>query len=435
MGLGKTIQALAFVSALSRETKSASCGPVLIVGPAALVENWRREAVAFTPMLKTLVHHGNSRLKQAKDAISYSLVFTSYATVTNDIELFRDVEWSCVIADEAQFIKNRKTKNAKALRSLQAKGRFILTGTPIENHVDDLRSLFAFLMPGFLSEAPKGAKQEERQWYDERSLQRAAPYILRRSKNSVIPELPKKIEQVIYCEMESRQRTQYRELEKSTQQEIMKMEMNKVAENQLRFTMFQQLLRLRQLCAEPRILEENLDPVDSVKREVLLDLLESGIESGARFLVFSQFVKALRWLAKDFEEKKIAYHYIDGETPAKERVQRCEHFNQNPAIAVFLISLKAGGTGLNLTGANTVVHLDPWWNPAVEAQATDRAHRIGQTRAVTSIRLITSGTIEERVLDLQKRKARLLNDLLEVSDASSSKIELEDMKALVGSGR
>lgn len=426
MGLGKTVQALAFLESIQnlRTVKK----PSLVVCPAGLVENWRREALKFVPTIKVYCHQGEKRKRDEEAFVGYDLVITSYGTLTRDIAWIAKVDLDCAIGDEAQHIKNRQTQNARALRRLQCQGRFLLTGTPIENSLDDLYSLFEFIMPGYIKKPPAGVSREDKHWYHKQMRDRVAPYILRRSKALVAPELPKKIEQVVYCDMGDEQARLYRETEKKTQQEIFNLEMANVNEGQLRLAALQQLLRLRQICADPRLLDDTCAEDESTKLRAFREILQESIDGGHRILVFSQFVSVLTLLRQELEKAELAYCYLDGQT--KDRLRECDRFNQDTNIPVFLISLKAGGTGLNLTGADTVIHYDPWWNPAVEDQATDRAHRIGQTRVVTSIKLIAANTVEEKVLTLQKTKSELLKDLLDASDAANAKIGLDDIKAL-----
>lgn len=427
MGLGKTIQALAFLECVSASDKKQRAS--LVICPAGLVENWRREAAKFVPSLKVYCHKGAKRIRDEEALADYDLIITSYGTVTRDAAFFADMSFLCVVADEAQHIKNRQTQNARTLRRLKAKGRFLLTGTPIENSLDDLYSLFEFIMPGYLKKAPTGVSRDDRVWYNKQMRERVAPYILRRSKSLVAPELPEKIEQVVYCDMSDKQRGFYNKLQNETQQEIFDLEMANTHEGKLRLAALQQLLRLRQICADPRLLDDKFKPEESAKLRAFREILEESIDGGHRVLVFSQFVSVLTLLREEMDKEEMPYCYIDGST--KDRLAECDRFNNDETIPVFLISLKAGGTGLNLTGADTVVHFDPWWNPAVEAQATDRAHRIGQKKVVTSIKLIAANTVEEKVLTLQKTKAELLRDLLDASDAANAKIGLEDIKDLL----
>ncbi|NBR42465.1 MAG: DEAD/DEAH box helicase [Verrucomicrobia bacterium] len=427
MGLGKTVQALAFMEAL-RVHRPAD-GPCLVVCPASLVENWRREARRFTPSLKVLAHHGQSRITSQDYLKKFDLVITSYGTLARDIGSFALITWGAAVCDEGQNIKNARAQAAKAVKQLIAKGRYILTGTPVENSLEDLRSLFGFLMPGYLPKPEERLLADDRKWHDDRLLQMAAPYILRRSKVAVAPELPPKIEQIVYCDFEENQSAIYEQFQESTRKEIFEMEMGGASEARIRMAAFNQLLRLRQICADPRILDPKLEETDSAKLQAFLELVEESKDANHRMLVFSTFVTALQLIKKSLEDRGIPYCYLDGST--KDRQGVCDKFNSTPSIPVMLMSLKAGGTGLNLTGADTVVHFDPWWNPAAEAQATDRAHRIGQTRTVTSIKLIASGTIEERVMELQKTKSEMLRKLLTESDSASSAISLDDIKALL----
>ena len=427
MGLGKTVQALAFMEVVRRERPDE--GPCLVVCPASLVENWRREARRFTPSLKVLAHHGQSRESSPEYLKRFDLVITSYGTLARDVGSFALVNWSTATCDEGQNIKNPRAQATKAVKQIIAKGRYILTGTPVENSLEDLRSLFGYLMPGYLPKPEERLASEDRKWHDDRLLQMAAPYILRRAKLAVAPELPPKIEQIIYCDFEENQKKFYDEMQETTRQEIFDMEMSGAKDNAIRMAAFNQLLRLRQICADPRILDPKMDEADSAKLQAFLELLEESIDANHRMLVFSTFVSALTIIRKALEARGIPYCYLDGSTNDRQGV--CDTFNSTPTIPVMLMSLKAGGTGLNLTGADTVVHYDPWWNPAAEAQATDRAHRIGQTRTVTSIKLIAAGTIEERVMDLQKSKSEMLRKLLTESDSVSSALSLDDIKALL----
>lgn len=427
MGLGKTLQALAVIASI----RESSSNPILVVVPASLLENWRREAARFAPQLDVFVHHGASRLDGSASAAAHDLVLTSYATLANDRGLFGNVSWQTVFADEAQHIKNRRTRNAKALRALQADSRFLLTGTPLENSLEDLRSLFEFLLPGFLKPVPTGTRGEERQWYDQRLREQTAPYILRRTKESVAPELPEKIEQVVYCSPTPDQSALYREIHEQSERELIDMEAGGAKAGALHFAALTQLLRLRQICCDPRLVRPAAAAAWSAKLAAFRELIDEAIDEGHRVLVFSQFTSLLGLLQIELNESSIPFAYLDGAMPAKKRQAAVDTFQEDESIPVFLLSLKAGGTGLNLTGADTVIHFDPWWNPAVEAQATDRAHRIGQTRVVTSYKLICSGTVEEKVLGLQESKRTLLADVFEASDAASAKLELADLRELL----
>ncbi len=446
MGLGKTLQALAVLSAVhARQAAPAPRLPSLVVCPASLVENWRREAARFAPQLVVFVHHGDRRLVDADQASRHDLVVTSYGTLTRDRELFEGLECACLVADEAQHLKNRRSQNAQALRTLRAQARFLLTGTPVENSLDDLRSLFEILMPGFVEKVPTGTRGDERAWFDERLRAKTARYILRRTKQAVAPELPPKIEQVLYCELSPAQSAVYRRVQEESERALLDLEAKGASENALRLATLTQLLRLRQVCCDPRLLPggaasaapgdrsnaSRASAADSAKLETFRELLAEAIDDGHRLLVFSQFTSLLGLLRAELEAQEMPFCYLDGSLTVRARQAEVDRFNQSSDIPVFLISLKAGGTGLNLTAADTVVHFDPWWNPAVEAQATDRAHRIGQSRVVTSYKLICAGTVEEKVLQLQESKRALLADVFEASDAVSATISLGDLKALL----
>ncbi|MFI5335346.1 MAG: DEAD/DEAH box helicase, partial [Opitutales bacterium] len=427
MGLGKTPQALALLAALPRDAATTR----LVVAPASLLENWRREAARFTPQLKVFVHHGSERLQGPADFAGYDLVITSYGTLTRDKAVFSGVEFTCAIADEAQHIKNRHSQNASALRTLRARTRFVLTGTPLENSYDDLRSLFAYLLPGYVELVPAGVRGEERTWYDERLRARTAPYILRRTKLAVAPELPDKLEQILWCEPTPAQAALYRQFREQSERELLDLAAGGATDARLRLATLTQLLRLRQICCDPRLVAPATPAEASAKLAALTELLEEAVDDGHRVLIFSLFTSLLALLRPALGELGLAHCYLDGSMPPPARQAEVDRFQTSPEIPLFLLSLKAGGTGLNLTGADIVVHLDPWWNPAVEAQATDRAHRIGQTRAVTSYKLICSGTVEEKVLALQDEKRALLAGVFETSDALSGKLSLDDLRTLL----
>ncbi len=445
MGLGKTLQALALLACLKSKpnrTKSvprlrqrgfsqisASIETSLVVCPASLVENWRREAEKFCPELKVFVNHGSQRIKDPTDFLAYDLIVTSYGTLLRDESLFSSQEFLCVIGDEAQHIKNRRTRNAKAIASLQTNGRILLTGTPVENSIQDLMSLLDFIMPGGWKSIPTGARGEERRWHEKRIQEQAAPYILRRSKRSVAPELPEKIEQVVYLQMTPEQKSVYEKTRRAAENEISDLERKGASEGAIRMKTLTQLLRLRQVCCDPRLVDKQADADTSSKLASFLEILQEAMDGDHRILVFSQFVSILSLLKEELDAQEIPYCYIDGST--RNRMAEVDRFNDDDDIPLFLISLKAGGTGLNLTAADTVVHFDPWWNPAVEAQATDRAHRIGQTRVVTSYKLIVADSVEEKVLQLQQSKRKLLEDIFEASEAVNAKISLEDLKSLI----
>jgi superfamily II DNA or RNA helicase len=435
MGLGKTLQALALLAARharpasSRTPISDQRMPSLVVCPASLMENWRREASRFTPQLNTLVHHGDRRLSKPAEFSGYDLIITSYGTLTRDDELFGSIEFDVILGDEAQHLKNRRTQAAQSLRTLRGRGRFLLTGTPLENSLEDLRSLFEYLMPGFLAAVPAGVRGADRAWYDERLRIQTAPYILRRTKLAVAPELPEKIEQIIYCEPTPSQSALYRRMQEKTEQELYKLASTGASEGRIRMATLTQLLRLRQICCDPRLIEN--ETAESAKLDAFRELLAESIDEGHRMLVFSQFTSLLVLLREELSAQEVTHCYLDGSMSAKARQAAVDRFQSDSSIPVFLISLKAGGTGLNLTGADVVVHYDPWWNPAAEAQATDRTHRIGQTKVVASYKLICAGTVEEKVMALQETKRALLSDVFEASDEAAAKLGLSDLQDLL----
>lgn len=462
MGLGKTAQAVALLSALhaertadrptgstsgnpkpetrnskpTREAPPQSGGVSLVVCPASLTENWRRELARFAPALRVFVHHGATRLAATPDGREHDVVVTSYGTLVRDQELFAEAELRCLIADEAQHAKNRRTQAAAALRALTAESRFCLTGTPVENSLDDLRSLFDIVLPGAVDPIPNDARGDERKWHEQRLQRQTAPYILRRTKAQVATELPPKLEQVVWCELSDKQRTCYDEVRASTDREIDTLAYDRRPESQVRLAVLTQLLRLRQVCCDPRLVEKpgetsRYAAADSAKLAVFRELLSEALDDGHRLLVFSQFTRLLGLVREELAAQEIPHCYLDGSMTPRARQTEVDRFQADATVPVFLISLKAGGTGLNLTGADTVVHLDPWWNPAAEAQATDRAHRIGQTRVVTSYKLVATGTVEEKVLQLQEAKRQLLADVFEASDSLNSRLELTDLRALV----
>ena len=431
MGLGKTLQALSLLSCLkkNRNLDETHLRTSLVVCPASLVENWRREAARFCPDLNVFRHHGSKRLRSPEEAAPLDLIVTSYGTLIRDETLFSSIEWLCVIGDEAQHVKNRRTRNAKALSKLQSRGRFLLTGTPVENSIEDLRSLVDFLMPGALPPVPKNSRGEERFWHERRFLSQAAPYVLRRAKEAVAPELPEKIEQVVYVRMTPEQRKAYDKTKSAAETEIAGLEESGAPEGAVRMKALTQLLRLRQTCCDPRLLDDSLLPEHSAKLAGFREILHGVLDGGGRILLFSQFTSLLALVRKQLEEEGIPFCYLDGSTT--NRQAQVDLFQDDDGIPIFLISLKAGGVGLNLTGADHVVHFDPWWNPAAEAQATDRAHRIGQTKTVHVHKLIAADSVEENVLRLQSQKRKLLRDVFEASEIANAPISIDDLKSLL----
>ena len=433
MGLGKTLQALALLRSVSRT------GPALVICPTSLVFNWIAEANKFTPELRTLAIAGPDRQTLFDQLPARDLVVTSYALVRRDWEKYRDIEFDTVVLDEAQHIKNRQSQNAQAVKAIHSGHRLVLTGTPLENSVLDLWSIFDFLMPGYL-----GSAQDFRERYEipitreknpeaqARLARRLKPFLLRRLKRDVAKELPEKIEQVAYCDLTDDQRTVYRQLFEATRKEVLETAGPQgFARNRL--MVFKALLRLRQVCCDLRLLnlEHTETAATSGKLDLFSELLDEVIDGEHRVLVFSQFVSMLSLIRDKLTAEGIEHCYLDGATTNRSEV--VERFQQNPAIAVFLISLKAGGVGLNLTGADTVIHFDPWWNPAVEDQATDRAHRIGQRRVVTSYKLIARDTVEEKILLLQGRKREITKATLSSEERLAEALTWEEIQDLLAS--
>jgi superfamily II DNA or RNA helicase len=412
MGLGKTLQTLAFIQSL--RPGPAGGLPVLIVCPTSLVYNWAAEAKKFTPGLKVLALHGPDRHARFAEIPQHDLVVTSYALIRRDTERYLAMEFDTVVLDEAQHIKNRQTQNAQAVKAMRARQRLVLTGTPMENSVLDLWSIFDFLMPGYLGTAKDFRERYELPIAREKSAEaqtrlarRLRPFMLRRLKKDVAADLPEKLELVSFCELTADQRGVYQQVIEASRKEVLAA----VGEQGLaksRMLVLTALLRLRQTCCDLRLLKpDGVNPATaSGKLDLFSELLEEVIDGGHRVLVFSQFVGMLTLLKERLTAEGIEYCYLDGGTTNRGAV--VEKFQTTAAIPVFLISLKAGGVGLNLTGADTVIHFDPWWNPAVEDQATDRVHRIGQTKVVTSYKLITRDTVEEKILTLQNRKREII---------------------------
>lgn len=438
MGLGKTLQTLAWLQ-LERLTESARRRPALIVCPTSIVENWVEEAVRFVPRLKVLSLTGPDRHSRFDRVPGVDLVVTSYAVLRRDVELYSKQEFSAAILDEAQHIKNPSTQNAAAAARISARHRLVLTGTPVENTVTDLWSIMDFLMPGYLGshatfreryEQPISRGGPEGETAQIKLRRKVHPFMLRRLKVDVAKDLPPKIERVASCELTADQKAVYSELLRTSRRRIEGL-MSKQGFNKSRMEILTVLMRLRQVCCHLGLLDlPGLNPeYPSAKMELFFELLDEALDSGHRMLVFSQFVKMLHILRDELDRRKVAYCYLDGST--KDRMSVVHTFNTDRAIPVFLISLKAGGTGLNLTGADMVIHFDPWWNPAVEDQATDRAYRIGQKRTVYGVKLITKGTVEEKVLALQQKKKAIIGATIESGERMVESLAWTDIQELL----
>lgn len=427
MGLGKTVQTLAFLRHHG--------GRSMVVAPSSLVFNWKREAERFTPELKVLVLEGSQRHQLFPKIAEADLVLTSYALLRRDIDRYRDWEFATVVLDEANHIKNPETQNAQAASALRSKNRFVLTGTPMENSVRDLWSLMNFVLPGYL-----GARNDFKERYEQpvahgdddarkRLGRRLRPVMLRRLKRDVASDLPERLEQVAFCDLSPAQAEVYRGLLDQSRRKIDEANAEK-DQNRGRMLILTALLRLRQACCDLRLLGLAADPKEtSAKVELLEELLQEAIDGGHRVLVFSQFVSMLQLLKENLESRGIAFCYLDGST--EDRAAVVDRFQNGEDIPVFLMSLKAGGVGLNLSAADTVIHFDPWWNPAVEAQATDRAHRIGQKRVVTAYKLITRGTVEEKILNLQQKKREAIEATIESEEPLMTSLSMQEIQELL----
>ncbi|MFU8780690.1 MAG: DEAD/DEAH box helicase [Kiritimatiellia bacterium] len=420
MGLGKTLQTLTWLQ-MERVSPDAGKSPALIVCPTSLVQNWIEEAARFAPALRTCAIAGNQRQDLWASASEKDMIVISYALLRRDIEQCMEHRFAAVILDEAQHIKNHNTRNAQAAKQIRAHNRLVLTGTPVENSVLDIWSIMDFLMPGYLGdhqqfrlryELPIAHGGPEAQAQQAKLRRKLHPFLLRRLKKDVAKDLPPKLERIATCELSPDQKLVYRELLERSRRQITDLVSAK-GFSQARLQILATLLRLRQACCHLDLLKMPSLQAEqpSAKMDLFMELMDEAIDGGHRILVFSQFVSMLHIIRNTLNERGIRYCYLDGNT--KDRMQQVHLFNTSREIPLFLISLKAGGTGLNLTGADMVIHYDPWWNPAVENQATDRAYRIGQKRTVYSVKLITTNTVEEKVLAMQKRKQAVIQATVE----------------------
>ena len=432
MGVGKTAQVLALLETRRElRAKGEIDAPSLVVVPKSLIFNWKQEIERFTPRLRVLDYTGSTRNQD--DFATCDLILTTYGTLRRDALHFREKVFDYLILDEAQAIKNAKTASAKAVRLLRGNHRLALSGTPVENHLGELWSLFEFLNPGMLGAAgvfQLVAKDMRNPGDESRRLlsQALRPFMLRRTKEQVARELPPKIEQTIYCEMETGQRALYNELRQHYRESLL----NKIGKAGLaksKIQVLEALLRLRQAACHPGLIDRKRVSESSAKLDVLFDQLRAVLDEGHKALVFSQFTSLLAILGKNLKSNGIEYEYLDGKT--QDRQAPVERFQNDPAARLFLISLKAGGLGLNLTAADYVFILDPWWNPAVEAQAVDRAHRIGQARQVFVYRLIARDTVEEKVLQLQETKRNLADAILGEENSLIRDLGPEDLELLL----
>lgn len=433
MGLGKTLQVISVILAAKQEKQE---GTSLIVSPASLVYNWQEEFARFAPEIKSVVLSGTQsvRAELLERYQEYDVIITSYDLLKRDIGEYEEKQFLYQVLDEAQYIKNHTTAVAKAVKCINSKTKYALTGTPIENRLSELWSIFDYLMPGFLYgyenfrkelEIPIAKNKEEEA--SNRLKRMISPFILRRLKQDVLTDLPDKLEEIQYAKFESKQQKLYDGQVVHMKEMLAKQSGTDFSQSKIQI--LAELTKLRQICCDPSLLFENFDG-ESAKRQACIELIKSAIEGEHRMLVFSQFTSMLALLEENLNKEGIAYYKITGSTSKEERIRLVKSFNEGD-IPVFLISLKAGGTGLNLVGADVVIHYDPWWNQAVQNQATDRAHRIGQEKVVTVYKLIAKGTIEEKIVKLQESKKNLADEILSGEHGGLAQLSKEELLELL----
>lgn len=428
MGLGKTVQALAFLSRIKFEA------PVLIVMPTSLIFNWKHEIEQFLPGFDVIIHHGPNRIQEQLQLDRRTIILTSYTTLRLDLNLFSPIQFQCVIIDEAQAIKNPQTQTAQAIFSLKSRFRLSISGTPIENHPNEIWSQFRFLIPDLLGSQEEFASEIQAGTLDSRYLQRIKrkirPFVLRRKKEDVAKDLPEKIEQVVWVEMEPSQRQIYDDFLAGVQGNLFKkIQLEGISKH--RMEILEAILRLRQICCHPLLISSQLSTPNgqaSAKMDALLQDMETAIEEGRKALVYSQFTQMLALIGKEAQKRGWKYAYLDGSTTNRENVVM--QFQEDPATPLFLISLKAGGIGLNLTAADYVLLYDPWWNDAVENQAINRAHRIGRHETVFAKRYIAVASIEEKIMKLKSVKSSMIADIMD-SDLALPTMTEEDLLFLL----
>lgn len=430
MGLGKTVQTLAVL--LERAEK----GPALVVAPTSVCHNWVEEARRFAPTLHAVLHRESDRHDVVGQLGPADVLITSYGLLRQYLDPLRERKWGTLVLDEAHFVKNAVTKTAQAVRALDADWRLALTGTPIENHLGELWSLFRAVSPGLFGSWEQFKKRFAEPIERERDEERRAalsrlirPFVLRRRKDEVLTELPPRTDNIRFAVLSKAERKRYEE--ERLKSLVMLTENQKPGEDK-RFQVLAALTRLRQLACHPKLVDASWKQKTSAKLDAFLELIEELQEGSHKALVFSQFVQHLGILRQALDDRDVKYLYLDGQTSPKRRKELVQAF-QNGEADFFLISLKAGGTGLNLTAADYVIHMDPWWNPAVEDQASDRAHRIGQEKSVTVFRIVAKGTIEEQILSLHDQKRQLVSDVLDGTD-QAAKLSTDDLVDLIRSG-
>jgi len=427
MGLGKTLQALTFINSISSNSQDKK--PSLVICPTSLTHNWVREIQKFFPTMSYGLAVGSPR--ERKDVLDrykdYDVIISSYALVRNDISLYLDKDFKVVIIDEAQYIKNKESKTAKFVKMLNSDIRIGLTGTPIENSVSDLWSIFDFVMPGTLGDYSSFMEKYSKPENHKELAKKVSYFVLRRKKEDVLKELPSKIEQNIFVPLSVEQRKIYERYAKEMRMNVLK-SIGEIGFNKSKMHILSAITRLKQICDHSALVSESYENIESGKLELLIDLLNDAIDGGHKILVFSQFVQMLKIIERRLQIEGIEYSYLDGSTKNRQKV--IDEFNENESKKVFLISLKAGGFGINLTSADIVILYDLWWNPMVERQAMDRTHRIGQTRTVNVYRLISEDTIEERIFSLQNTKKEIFTNVIESELAPFANLSWEDIKYL-----
>lgn len=432
MGLGKTIQTLALLQYQRREFPYPTTS--LLIMPTSLIYNWEKEAKKFTPTLRVLIYMGSNRKKDTKLFERYDLILTSYGIARIDIDILKEFYFNYIILDESQNIKNPQSNIAKAVCQLKSRRRLALTGTPVENSTMDLWSQMNFLNPGLLGTQNffRDEYQIPIERYDDQHKKNklhtiTKPFILRRQKSQVAKELPEKVETVYYCTMSEEQEKIYEQVKSSYRNQLLKL-IEETSVQQSQFMLLQGLTKLRQIANHPKLTIPDYTG-DSGKLDDVMHALENALQNEHKILIFSQFVKHLSIIKEEIEKRSIQYAYLDGATT--HRQEEVERFQKDKQVKVFLISLKAGGVGLNLTAADYVFLLDPWWNPAVEAQAIDRAYRIGQENKVFVYKFITLNTVEEKILLLQQNKKKLASDLISTEESIIKKLSKNDIEALL----